>query len=119
MALRLVAAAEPDHRLVDRGISVGIEPHGLAYDVGGFGPSAGEQAHFIHGIEQFSVGGFEAVNFRNGPGQNHTHGIGHEIDFQCLGNGLFYHFRMEPHHARDISVRSLVFLLCHLCFVLC
>ena len=38
---RLVAPGEADHGLIDGGVAVGIEAHGLADDVGRLGPAAG------------------------------------------------------------------------------
>ena len=87
---------------------MGIQPHGLAHDVGRLGPALGEKAHVVHGVKQLPVGGLEAVYLRNGPGQDHAHGVGHEVDLQGLGDGLLHHLFPQPHH---IGVRRPVLLL--------
>jgi len=52
---RLVALGQPHHRLIDGLVAVGVQPHGLAHDVGALRPPAGEQSHLIHGIQQLPV----------------------------------------------------------------
>ena len=98
-----VALGETHHRIVDGGVTVGIQAHGLAHDVGGLRPPAGQQPHFVHGVEQLAVRGLEAVDLRNGPGDDDAHGIGHVIGLQGVGDGLFHHRRMEPH---DVGVAN-------------
>ena len=51
MQQRLVALGKTHHGLINGGVAVGVQAHGLADDVGGFRPSAGEQTHFVHGIQ--------------------------------------------------------------------
>ena len=50
-----------------------------------------KQPHFVHGVQQFTVRRFKAIDFRNGTGHNDTHGIGHIVFFQSIGNGLFHY----------------------------
>ena len=46
----LIAAGQAHHGIVDGGIAMGIEPHGLAHHIGGFNTAAGKQTHFIHSV---------------------------------------------------------------------
>ena len=85
----LIVSCKTDHGLINGRITVGIQLHGLAHNVGRLGALAGKQTHFVHGIEQFPVRGLEAVNLRNGSGHNNGHGIGHVVKLQRLGDGLF------------------------------
>ncbi len=68
---------------------MGVQVHGAAHDVGAFGAGAFQQAHAVHGIQQFAVGGLEAVNFRQRAGNNNAHGVRHVVCFQRIGNGAF------------------------------
>ena len=96
-----VALGKTHHGIVNGGVAVGVQAHGLAHDVGRLGPPAGQQPHFVHGVEQLAVRGLEAVDLRNGPGDDDAHGIGHVIGLQGVGDGLFHHRRMEAH---DVGV---------------
>ena len=84
-----VGTAHTHHGVVDGGITVGVQVHGAAHDVGAFGAGAFQQAHAVHGIQQFAVGGLEAVNFRQRAGNNNAHGVRHVVCFQRIGNGAF------------------------------
>ena len=84
-----VGTAHTHHGVVNGGIAVGVQVHGAAHDVGAFGAGAFQQAHAVHGIQQFAVGGLEAVNFRQRAGNNNAHGVRHVVCFQCIGNGAF------------------------------
>ena len=92
-----VAFGEADHGVVDGAVPVGVEAHGLAHDIGGLGPGPGEEAHLIHGIQQLPVGGLEAVDLRDGPGEDHRHGVGHEIGLHGVGDELLQHLGPEAH----------------------
>ena len=96
-----VALGETHHRIVDGGVAVGIQTHGLAHDVGGLRPRSRQQTHFIHGVEQLAVGGLEAVDLRDGPGDDDAHGVGHIVGLQRVGDGLLHHRRPEAH---DVGV---------------
>ena len=96
-----VALGETHHRIVDGGVTVGIQAHGLAHDVGGLRPCSRQQAHFIHGVEQLAVGGLEAVDLRDGAGDDDAHGVGHIVGLQRVGDGLLHHRRPEAH---DVGV---------------
>ena len=48
-----------------------------------------------------SGGGLEAVDLRDGPGDDDAHGVGHIVDFQRLGDGLLQHFGPQAH---DVGV---------------
>ena len=67
---------------------MGVKFHCLAYDVCGFGFSAGKKTHFIHGIKEFSVAGFKTVNFRDRTAYNYAHGVRHIVFFKNVNNGL-------------------------------
>ena len=113
---RLVALGKTHHGLIDRLIAVGVQTHGLPHDVGGLGAAAGEQPHFIHGIQQLPVGGLEAVDLRNGPGDDDAHGVGHIVEFQRVGDGLLHHRAPQPHYVGVARVPYFFFfrfLLCH------
>ena len=96
-----VALGETHHRIVDGGVAVGIQTHGLAHDVGGLRPRSRQQTHFIHGVEQLAVGGLEAVDLRDGAGDDDAHGVGHIVGLQRVGDGLLHHRRPEAH---DVGV---------------
>ena len=96
-----VALGETHHRIVDGGVAVGIQAHGLAHDVGGLRPRSRQQTHFIHGVEQLAVGGLEAVDLRDGAGDDDAHGVGHIVGLQRVGDGLLHHRRPEAH---DVGV---------------
>ena len=96
MQQRLIASGQTDHGLINGRVAVGIQPHGLTHDIGRFGASAVQKPHFIHGIEELSVRGLEAVDFGDGTGDNHRHGIGHVVQLQGVTDGLFENFRMKP-----------------------
>ena len=98
MEQRFIAPGQTDHGLIDGRVAVGIQPHGLAHDIGRLGAPAVQKPHFIHGIEELSMGGLEAVDFRDGPGDNDRHGIGHVVQFQGVTDGLFENFRMKSLH---------------------
>ena len=112
----LVALGQAHHGLIDGLVAVGVQAHGLAHDVGGFGASAGKQAHFIHGIQQLPVGGLEAVDLRNGPGDDDAHGIGHVVLVQRPGDGLLHHRAPQAHYIgvrRPVDGFRFCFLFCH------
>ena len=90
-----VAPGEAHHGVVDGGVAVGVEAHGLAHDVGGLGPGSRQQTHLVHGVQQLAVGGLEPVDLRNGPGDNDAHGVGHVVGLQRVGDGLFHHRRVK------------------------
>ena len=52
---RFVARRQADHRLINRGIAVRVELHGLTHDVGALLALALEQTHLVHGVEQLAV----------------------------------------------------------------
>ena len=112
----LVALGQTHHGLIDGLIAVGVQAHGLAYNVGGFGAAAGEQPHFVHGVQQLAVGGLEAVDLRDSAADNDRHGVGHIVLVQCAGDGLLHHRAPQTHHigvggpADGLFFR---FLLCH------
>ena len=47
------------------------------------------------------MGGLEAVDLRNGPGDDDAHGVGHVVGLQGVGDGLLHHRRLE---AQDVGV---------------
>ena len=67
---------------------MGVQLHGLPYHIGRFGSVALQKPHQIHGIQKLSMRGLEAVNLRNGTGNNDTHGVGHIIQLKRIGNAL-------------------------------
>ena len=87
----LVGAAHADHRVVNRGIAVGVQVHRAADDVGALGAVALEQTHLVHCVEQLAVGGLEAVDLRQGTGDDDAHRVGHIVGFQRIGDGRFQH----------------------------
>ena len=96
-----VALGETHHGIVNGGVAVGVQAHGLAHDVGRLGPPAGQQPHFVHGVEQLAVRGLEAVDLRDGAGDDDAHGVGHIVGLQRVGDGLLHHRRPEAH---DVGV---------------
>ena len=104
-----IAPGEAHHGVVNGDVAVGIELHGGAHHVGALGAGAREQLHLVHGVQQLAVAGLEAVDFRDGPGDDHRHGVGHVVQLQGLGDGLLQHLGVESH---DVGV---CLLLCPLC----
>ena len=74
---------------------MGVELHGGAHYVGAFGALAPQELHLVHGVQELPVTGLEAVDLRDGSTDDDAHGIGHIVDLQGLGDGLFQHLRME------------------------
>ena len=101
---RPVAPGEADHGVVNGRVAVGVQAHGLAHDVGGLGARSREEAHFVHGIEELPVGGLEAVDLRDGPGDDDAHGVGHVVGFQGVGDGLLDDSGVE---AQDVGAAGL------------
>ena len=93
-----VALGKAHHGFIDGLVAVGVEAHGLAHDIGGLGAPAGQKAHLIHGIEELSVGGLEAVDLRDGAGHDNAHGVGHIVAVQRFRNRLMDHLAVEAHH---------------------
>ena len=50
-----------------------------------------EQPHPVHGVEQLAVRGLEAVDLRDGAGDDDAHGVGHVVGLQRAGDGVFQH----------------------------
>ncbi len=117
MQQRAVAPAQTDHGLVDGLVAVRVQPHGGADDVGGLGPASREKAHFIHSVEELPVRGLEAVDLRNGAGDNDGHSVGHEIPLQGVANALLGQLAAQPFYVGVDSVFSgfFAFFLCHSC----
>ena len=111
-----VALGQAHHGLVNGLVAVGVQAHGLTHDVGGLGASAGEQSHFVHGIQQLAMGGLEAVDLRNGPGDDDAHGVGHIVFVQSPGDGLLHHRPPQSQHigvCGPVNGFGFCFLLCH------
>ena len=85
---RLVARRQAHHRLVDRGIAVRVELHGLAHDVGALLALALEQTHLVHGVEQLAMRGLKAINLGECARDVDAHGVGHVVDLERLRNRL-------------------------------
>ena len=115
MEQRAIAPGQADHGIIDGHISVGVELHGGPHHVGRLGPRLGQQPHVVHGVQQLPVGGLEAVDLRDGPGDDDRHGVGHVVQFQRLSNGLLQHLGVQPHHVGVIKFLSLLgsLLFCH------
>ena len=96
---RLITPAQAHHGIVDGSVAVGIQLHRLPHDIGRFGAGRAEQAHLIHGVQQLPVRRFEAVDLRDGAGENHAHRIGHVVLFQRAGDPLFHHLARAFNHA--------------------
>ena len=94
----LVALGQTHHGLIDGLIAVGVQAHGLAHDVGGLGAAAGEKPHLVHGIQELAVSGLEAVDLRNGTGDDNAHGVGHIVFVQRSGDGLIHHRAPQTHY---------------------
>ena len=90
-----VSLGKTHHGVVDGGVAVGVQAHGLAHDVGGFRPGARQQPHLVHGVQELAVRGLEPVDLRDGPGDDDAHGVGHVVGLQRIGDGLLHHRRVE------------------------
>ena len=114
---RLVAGGKTNHRLVDGGVAVRVQLHGLAHDVRALLALALEQAHLVHGVEQLAVRGLEAVDLGERARDVGAHGVGHVVGLERLGNGLLRDLGVQ---SDDVLVADLLlfglglgFLLCH------
>jgi|GEM_PF-3562504 len=112
----LVARGEAHHRLVDGGVAVGVELHGLAHDVGALLALALEQAHLVHGVEQLAVRGLEAVDLRERTRDVDAHGVGHVVGLERLRDGLLGYLGVQ---ANDVLGVDLLLLGLCLCLLLC
>ena len=87
----LVAPAHAHHGIVDGGITVGVQVHGAAHDVGRLGAGTLQQPHAVHGVQQLAVGGLEAIDLGQGAGDDDAHRVGHIVGLQRAGDGIFQH----------------------------
>ena len=113
---RLVAGGQAHHRLVDRGIAVRVELHGLADDVGALLALALEQAHFVHGVEQLAVRGLKAVDLGECTRDVDAHCVGHVVDLERLRDRLIGDLGVQ---ADDVLGVDLLFLWLVLRLLLC
>ena len=109
MQQRLIAPRQAHHGFVDRRVTVRVQLHGRADNVGGFGARTGQQPLLVHGVQQLAVGRLKPINFRNSTRHDHTHRIRHIVGFQRIGDGLVFH----RSRANDMRVfRQLVHRRC-------
>ena len=113
---RLVAGGQTHHRLVDRGVAVRVELHGLAHNVGALLALALEQAHLVHGVEQLTVRGLKAVNLGERTRDVDAHGVGHVVDLERLRDRLVGDLGVQ---ADDVLGVDLLFLWLVLRLLLC
>ena len=113
---RLVAGCQAHHRLVDRGIAVRVELHGLAHDVGALLALALEQTHLVHGVEQLAVRGLKAVDLGERTRDVDAHGVGHVVDLERLRDRLVGDLGVQ---ADDVLGVDLLFLWLVLRLFLC
>ena len=62
------------------------------------------------------MGGLEAVDLRDGPGDDDAHGVGHVVDFQGIGDGLLHHLAVEAHDPGGFGALALfggLFFTCY------
>ena len=86
---RLVISRQTHHRVVNGGVAVGIELHRLTHNVGTLGAVARQKPHLIHRIEQLSVRWLEAVDLRDGTGDDDAHRVGHIVFLYRFGDRLW------------------------------
>ena len=98
MQQRTVASGQTHHGLVNGGVAMGIQLHGLPHNVGRLCARAREQSHFVHGVQQLPVRGLKSVDLRNGAGDDHAHGVGHIVQLQRVADGLLHHLGVQPLH---------------------
>ena len=113
---RFVARRQAHHRLVDRGIAVRVELHGLAHDVGALLALALEQTHLVHGVEQLAVRGLKAVDLGERTRDVDAHGVGHVVDLERLRDRLVGDLGVQ---ADDVLGVDLLFLWLVLRLLLC
>ena len=113
---RFVAGCQAHHRLVDRGIAVRVELHGLAHDVGALLALALEQTHLVHGVEQLAVRGLKAVDLGERTRDVDAHGVGHVVDLERLRDRLVGDLGVQ---ADDVLGVDLLFLGLVLRLLLC
>ena len=88
MQERSVTSCQTDHGLIDRGIAVRIEFHGLTDNVTGLGAVALQKSHLVHRVKKFSVRWLKTVDLRDRTRYDDTHRIRHEVRFQGIVNIL-------------------------------
>ena len=113
---RLVAGGQTHHRLVDRGVAVRVELHGLAHDVGALLALALQQTHLVHGVEQLAVRGLKAVDLGERTRDVDAHGVGHVVDLERLRDRLVGDLGVQ---ADDVLGVDLLFLWLVLRLLLC
>ena len=113
---RLVARGQAHHRLVDGGVAVWVELHGLAHDVGALLALALEQAHLVHSVEQLAVRGLKAVDLGECTRDVDAHSVGHVVDLERLRNRLVGDLGVQ---ADDVLGVDLLFLGLVLRLLLC
>ena len=113
---RLVAGCQTHHRLVDCGVAVRVELHGLAHNVGALLALALEQTHLVHGVEQLAVGGLKAVDLGERTRDVDAHGVGHVVDLERLRDRLIGDLGVQ---ADDVLGVDLLFLWLVLRLLLC
>ena len=96
---RFVSARKAHHCLIYRSVAVGVQPHGLTYDIRGFRTVSRQKSHFIHGIEQLAVRRLEAVYLRQRAADDNAHRIGHVVFFQ----GAYDVLLLDYSAALDVS----------------
>ena len=104
MEKRFVSAAQTNHCVVYRRVSVRIELHRRADDIGAFCAVSAEKPHLVHGEQKLSVRRLEAVDLRDRTGNDDAHRVGHIVCLDRFGYRLHYRFGI---HKLD----RLVFLL--------
>ena len=113
---RLVAGGQAHHRLVDRGVAVRVELHGLTHDVGALLALTFEQAHLVHGVEQLAVRGLKTVDLGERTRDVDAHGVGHVVDLERLRDRLIGDLGVQ---ADDVLGVDLLFLWLVLRLLLC
>ena len=84
----------------------GLELHGGPTTLADLVRALVQQPHVVHGVQQLPVGGLEAVDLRDGPGDDDRHGVGHIVDFQRLCDGLLQHLGVGRPITLGLSVFS-------------
>ena len=84
----LIAARQSHHGLVNRCVTVRVERQRTSDDVGAFGSAACQKSHLVHGVEQLTVSGLEAVDLGNGTRDDDAHDVGHVVFLNGVGNQL-------------------------------
>ena len=83
-----IGTGQTDQGFIDGHIAVRMDVHSLSHHVSALGTGTVHQSHLVHGIQDFPMSGFEAVDFGDRAGHDHAHNVRHIVLFYGIGDEL-------------------------------